>query len=146
MSGRTHYATLGLAPEASYDDIEAAYLTRAFSTGGQDAAVVEAGRVLLDPYARGHYDAGLGLPLAMPEDDTDRLDLLFDETMTSPVARAPSRQIPARQRVGELGGHPVYRVAGTEQLVLSDGRVLRPRQVATAIARGLLHLDPRRDS
>jgi signal peptidase I len=78
-----HYATLGVRPDASEQEIEAAYRRTSLETGYQDGAwrqLWEAYEVLRDPERRRQYDAerdGFGPPRPEPKSSRNPLDRLF---------------------------------------------------------------------
>ena len=80
---RDLYAVLGLRPDASRQEIEAAYRRVALETGYEDDAwrvVREAYEVLHDPEQRAHYDItrdGLGPPRAPVKKSHNPVDRLF---------------------------------------------------------------------
>ncbi|RNL81049.1 J domain-containing protein [Nocardioides marmorisolisilvae] len=88
-SGPTWYDILGIAPDASPDQIKAAWrdATDKFEPGsgaGQFRLFNEAADVLLDPAKRAEYDAGLGLADdAAPETDGSETEPVAEPTTES---------------------------------------------------------------
>jgi len=78
-----HYAVLGIRPEASPQEIEAAYRRVALERGYQDRVwreLREAYDVLRDPEQRARYDAardGMGPPKALTKKSRNPVDRLF---------------------------------------------------------------------
>lgn len=105
---RTHYEVVGVAPDASKEDIRSAYRDRleelAEEVGTSDDARAETARlngawqVLSDPYQRERYDASVGIDAAA-EGATDDA-----ETAEEGEGRAPARRDPrarGRTRPGD---------------------------------------------